>query len=73
MNAPCAYKARAKDGTRYEEEYNKYSGARTLQEAVRLGAGKHLAYDVSHNNLIVFSSDGSGVPEDDVFGCSCNL
>ena len=65
MNAPCAYKARAKDGTRYEEEYNKYSGARTLQEAVRLGAGKHLAYDVSHNNLIVFSSDGSGVPEDD--------
>ena len=65
MDAPCAYKARAKDGTRYEEEYNKYSGARTLQEAVRLGAGKHLAYDVSHNNLIVYSSDGSGVPEDD--------
>ena len=53
MNAPCAYKARAKDGTMYEEEHNKYSGARTLQEAVRLGAGRHLAYDVSHNNLIV--------------------
>ena len=32
---------------------------------MRLGAGKHLAYDVSHNNLIVYSSDGSRVPEDD--------
>ena len=69
-NAPVAYRdgggaeceKRNGRGGAHQLEYDKYKSAKTLQEAVRLGAGPYLAADAAAKRMVVVVGDGSGVP-----------
>ena len=69
-NAPVAYRdgggaeceKRNGRGGAHQLEYDKYKSAKTLQEAVRLGAGPYLAADAAAKRMAVVVGDGSGVP-----------